>query len=56
MEKAELIEQLRAADEDTVEAALEGSYVDDVFESVAPDALVEFFQRMIDVLVEPRDG
>ena len=41
-------EQLDASSEDDVLATLDGSYVADVLDSVAPDVLLEFFRRMID--------
>ena len=41
-------EQLDAATEDDVIDALDGSYVEDALDSIAPDVLLEFFRRMID--------
>ena len=50
-----LIERLRNADEDDVELALEGSYVEDVLGSVAPDVLLEFFKRMLGAIVDEEE-
>jgi hypothetical protein len=55
MDQEELVARLRAADEDDVEAALEGSYVEDVFAGVERAALLEFFFRMIGRLVGESD-
>ena len=41
-------EQLDAASEDNVLAALDRSYVADVLDGIAPDVLLEFFRQMID--------
>lgn len=45
------LDRLRNATEDDVIAALEGSYVEDVLHGIAPDVLLEFFYRMIGVIV-----
>lgn len=51
----ETILQLRHADEDDVEAALAGSYVEDVLASVERAALLEFYNRMLDRAIGARD-
>ena len=50
-----MIERLREADEDDVEAALAGSYVEDVFAGTERAALLEFYHRMLDRFVGPRE-
>jgi hypothetical protein len=51
-----MIEQMRHASEDDVEAALAGSYVEATFAGTERAALLEFFQRMIDRIAgEPDD-
>lgn len=50
-----LIERLRAATEDDVEAALRGSYVEDDFAGVERAKLLELWNRMLDVMISPRD-
>ena len=50
-----MIEQMRHATEDDVEAALTGSYVEDKFAGTERAALLEFFQRMLDRFVGERD-
>ena len=48
--------RLRSLDEDDVIAALDSSYVEDVLDGIAPVALLEFYNRMLDrVLGEPDD-
>lgn len=47
--------RMREADEDDVEAALSGSYVEDVFAGTERAALLAFFQRMIDRFAGERD-
>lgn len=46
------VAELRAATEDDVQRALEGAYCQNCGE---PDVLLEFFNRMIDVLVGEDD-
>lgn len=41
-------DQLRSATEEDVERALAGSYVEDVLQGIAPDVLLEFWERMLD--------
>jgi hypothetical protein len=48
-------EQMRNATEDDVEAALSGSYVEEALAGTERAALLEFFQRMLDRFVGPRD-
>ncbi len=43
--------RLRQADEDDVIRALEGSYVEDVLDGIAPDVLAELVRRVVDVIV-----
>jgi len=43
--------RLRDATEDDVEAALESSYAADVLHGIAPDVLLEFFNRMVDQMI-----
>lgn len=51
-----LTERLRNLDEDDVIAALENSYVEDTLDGIAPVALLEFYNRMLDrVIGEPDD-
>jgi hypothetical protein len=50
-----MIEQMRNATEDDVEAALAGSYVEEAFTGTERAALLEFFQRMIDRFAGVRD-
>ena len=49
------IQQLRElvaeADEDTVAAAIDGTYVEDVLHGIAPDVLIEFFGLMMEQLL-----
>ena len=48
--------RLREADEETVEVALSGSYVQDVFRLTERAALLEFFNLMVNELLgEPDD-
>lgn len=48
--------RFRSLDEDDVIAALENSYVEDVLDGIAPVALLEFWNRMLDrVIGEPED-
>lgn len=48
--------RLRQLDEDDVIAALENSYVEDTLDGIAPVALLEFYNRMLDrVIGEPDD-
>lgn len=52
----DLIERLRAATEDDVEAALKDASFGTALEGIAPAALLEFHNRMLDrVLGEKRD-
>lgn len=41
------INRLRNATEDDVIAAIEGSYVEDVLDGIAPDVLLEFWGLML---------
>ena len=50
-----MIEQMRHATEDDVEAALKGSYVEDTFAAVERAALLEFWNRMLDRFAGARD-
>ena len=50
-----MIERLRNATEDDVEAALAGSYVENIGGAVEPAALLEFYHRMLDRLVGERN-
>lgn len=47
--------RLRALDEDDVIAALENSYVEDVFDGIAPVAIVELWNRLLDRVIGPPD-
>lgn len=47
--------QLRGATEDDVEAALAGSYVEDVLADTERAALLEFYNRMLDRFTGERD-
>ena len=48
-------EALRNATEDDVQAALAGSYVEDICGNVEPAALLDFWDRMLDRLIGKRD-
>jgi hypothetical protein len=49
-------ERLRSLTEDDVIAALGNSYVEDTLDGIAPVALLEFYNRMLDrVIGEPDD-
>ena len=51
-----LHDRLRSLDEDDVIAALDGSYVEDTLDGIAPVCLLEFYNRMLDrVIGEPDD-
>ena len=46
---------LRNATEDDVQAALAGSYIEDIRGNVEPAALLEFWHRMLDRFLGERD-
>jgi len=52
-DRAELLKQLRAANEQTVIDALDSCYVCEHLEGIAPVVLLEFYQRMNDVILGP---
>jgi len=54
-ERADAFAALRNATEDDVEAALKGSYIEDVCGNVEPAALLEFWNRMLDRFIGERD-
>jgi hypothetical protein len=47
----QLRELIAEADEETVAAAIDGHYVEDVLHGIAPDVLLEFFGLMLDQLI-----
>jgi len=49
------LQRLREATEDDVEAALTGSYVEEQLAGIERAALLEYFNRMVDLIVGPRD-
>lgn len=48
-----IVQRLRAASAEDVSAAIAGSYVEELA-AIDESKLLEFFQRMLDKLVEPR--
>lgn len=50
-----MIDRLREATEDDVEAALKGSYVEEVCAGTEPAALLEFWNRMLDRFIGERE-